>query len=579
MFINNIIDGQLWEKVISRKEEFRKDKIKNWNAQTFDSHPYANVYFAEKDWISNLVNQSELEIIDPYRVLAICAQTGCGKTSMVFNSCLPIAKKQGKKVLFLSSRSALCKKVKNDAISYELNGEEIVGQIKVKHFKDFFNEKYLDSNIDYGLIHVLTFQRFIKGEYLNLNPQDYAFVVIDEYPSLFVDSLYSPLSEETLKKIICTFRKCRRIYLSGTPQEALEYVYHYEYFYGNHSLNPSFRNNPFHKFFYVYAMDFDYSYLKPHFFTKHSTLIELIRKRSTENWIIFVHNKSVGEYLKNQLADYNLSVEFFTADSEKDCEMYQALLSKEKLTNNLIITTRVLDVGINIKHGPTADNKIFNMVIYEDDPCEIIQMIGRKRVSDDETVNVYFFAPNLEELKSRQRTVTNRINTAKKQIAAVEAKEYLETISPPLYFNGKELKINPFYLSKLKIDSNRYEQLITSMEKCNSCDEQNQVYSNFILGYFDGATYDEDSLFILNLDKELEKILNQYLNKKIHTDKFQEISLQLKELLGENRVKPSDNAPGINKVKELLLPYGYTIISSGDPKMYTFKREENLNVQ
>ena len=134
-------------------------------------------------------------------------------------------------------------------------------------------------------------------------------------------------------------------------------------------------------------------------------------------------------------------------------------------------------------------------------------------------------------------------------------------------------------MSKLNIDLRRYDYLIERMSECNSREEQNFIYANFILENFQGISYDSESLFIENLDKELEKILGKCLGEKISSEKFQVIALQLKDLLGDNRIKSSDNAPGIKKVKELISEYGYTVASSGDPKMYTFSKEEDVNVQ
>ena len=164
-------------------------------------------------------------------------------------------------------------------------------------------------------------------------------------------------------------------------------------------------------------------------------------------------------------------------------------------------------------------------------------------------------------------------------MAAVAAGEFIEEISPPLYFDGTSLKANSFFMSKLNIDLIRYDYLIERMSECNSREEQNHVYANFVLENFQGVSYDSESLFIENLDKELEKLLSECLDKKISSEVFQTIALKLRDLLGDNRVKTSDKAPGINKVKELISEYGYTVVSNGDPKMYTFSKEEDVNVQ
>ena len=67
------------------------------------------------------------------------------------------------------------------------------------------------------------------------------------------------------------------------------------------------------------------------------------------------------------------------------------------------ILTNVLACGVNIK----TEN--VNVVVFDDDPIEIKQMVGRKRVKldEDEKVLVYFHVPTIKELNKRKGCTEN----------------------------------------------------------------------------------------------------------------------------------------------------------------------------
>lgn len=63
-----------------------------------------------------------------------------------------------------------------------------------------------------------------------------------------------------------------------------------------------------------------------------------------------------------------------------------SIINNSKFNRKVLIATKTLDNGINIK-----DNKVKNIVIMAWDKITFIQMLGRRRVNieDADTVNLY----------------------------------------------------------------------------------------------------------------------------------------------------------------------------------------------
>ena len=124
-------------------------------------------------------------------------------------------------------------------------------------------------------------------------------------------------------------------------------------------------------------------------------------KSSLVNEILDVYKR---QELVSKLNIPNNDIAYYDAETDKELEQYKMLIEDEKLSHRVTISTKVLDVGINIK------SEKVNVVTFEDDPIEIKQMVGRKRAKSGETVLVYFFVPTISELKQRQGQICNERN-------------------------------------------------------------------------------------------------------------------------------------------------------------------------
>ena len=129
----------------------------------------------------------------------------------------------------------------------------------------------------------------------------------------------------------------------------------------------------------------------------------------------------------------------------------------EKLPKRVLISTKVLDVGINV------NNENMHMVLFENNIVELKQMLGRKRIKKSECVDAYFYVPSYEELSKRFGKV-DQIYTEQRRL--VENIDHFHTgfhtgLQHPLYFHGKKhvVKANYLSLKKLNLECMEYQYL------------------------------------------------------------------------------------------------------------------------
>ena len=149
------------------------------------------------------------------------------------------------------------------------------------------------------------------------------------------------------------------------------------------------------------VMPTDYSYIQPYYYKKNEDLCSFISQSDPcEKWIIFVMSKDVGQELYLRLSDsLKTGVCFITAQNKENREnakIYKQLVMESKFDCRVLIATTVIYNGVNIK-----DSTVKHIVIPFTTVPNMKQMIGRKRIEENETVNVYFYNPTYSELYSR----------------------------------------------------------------------------------------------------------------------------------------------------------------------------------
>ena len=152
---------------------------------------------------------------------------------------------------------------------------------------------------------------------------------------------------------------------------------------------------------YVLSMPTDYSYIQPYKYTQLSDICSQIAQSAVdEKWLVFVKSIEEGENLKIALQNIcGDSVCFLNAENKENAEnssIYKQLVHRSCFDCRVLIATTVIYNGINIK-----DKRVKHIVVPFGTISIVKQLIGRRRMEDNETVNVYFPAVPYEEVKQR----------------------------------------------------------------------------------------------------------------------------------------------------------------------------------
>lgn len=291
--------------------------------------------------------------------------TGSGKTTFYLNFALEELKKPGKRALILAPRSILAEQI-----------DQKIKEILSAHpldFSDFYNR-----------IDVSTYQYIEVCEENSVPFPDYDLVICDEFHTWISDSLFNSRTELSYRYI--TRHSGLKVYVSATAEDILDFM--------ENDLDIKYEPEKFRielKCFWSkkYLIQPDYSYLDVKYFVKDDELIELLKSTKGKT-LVFVSSKKKGEEICDSLKEAKIPYDYISADN-KETEAYgiiKSLVKKEMFSKKVLVTTSVMDVGINLE-----DEELENIVIKAFDKSEMLQMLGRIRHKDENyRLNLYIYA-------------------------------------------------------------------------------------------------------------------------------------------------------------------------------------------
>lgn len=312
------------------------------------------------------------------------APTGTAKSTLIKEKLGKIADEQQKKILLISPRSAL-------DIQYK------------RGIAELYDPKILDKYTDAGLLEVheigpfdiFTMQSFQNPQArakIRSKKTDYIAIVFDEVHEFVSDADFNPYTQMILRFLTLDIgSKCSRFYLSASPEIVIPELVQIEEHLGRN-------RGPLHHFekrglfrvpvpetwLTVFRMASDFSNVNVFFFKKDDEIPAIIKHtRTNEKSIVFITNKEAGVKIRNKLSQIAeaVSVDFINADN-KSSEMascFQEISKLNHFPSQVLISTKLLDAGVNI-----IDPKLKNIIICSPYPDDIVQMLGRKRVTKGE---------------------------------------------------------------------------------------------------------------------------------------------------------------------------------------------------
>lgn len=512
-----------------------------------------------REWISDIVIQRHVEELTGDTPLFIASQTGTGKTTFIFNNCLPVATKENKKVLYLCNRVALKDQIKKEAMKNSANKFVKVEGRKVGEYKNFLTDKGIAAEHRFGLIDVYTYQETLA--FPRNKAEEYSVVIMDEAHFFLSDAPFNAFTEVILNNLIKNFQNTRRIYLSATPQESISEIYRVEISYLK--VREAWNRYNWHYSMYkpgfnIILVDEDYAYLRPRFFEKIEEIADIICRDSEKKWLIFIRKKDMKNELINKLNLSNHEIVYYDAETDKELEQYKTLIENEELSHRVTISTKVLDVGINIK------NTNVNIVIFEDDPIEIKQMIGRKRVKPEEKVLVYFYVPTVNELERRKGLVCSKREDFIKISEEYNQGYYQKAEKDFIYLFNGVAHINNYCLEKYNNDIWRYEELIDELSTKDS-EQAKYVYAEYILRQFQLEVPEIPTHFYGykpadEIQKNLKGCIVPFLDRVITKEDLNKIAENIFRIIPDPRKdKRNGRSIGLQSINKAIKPYGYCI--------------------
>lgn len=429
----------------------------NFDFRFNDRKRYLNDFLAEEidKW------KSEIPVI-------VSAQTGAGKNHFIQRTLLPKLIEENPTednlVLILSNRIALNRQNK-------LKLAELL--IEYKHdakyrmeIERFYTPEGVDHiYINFDVVTVCSYHQLYKrcirptrsmndpNFVPSIDISKFKYIICDECHFFTSDASFNRETDKILKEIISQGQNAVRIYMSATPEVALEAILREEFlvsqikferdiqriekkvesnentisFYKTMFPKKS-RNKELEKIISAdkarlselkkekfclaekcilslifYCMARNYDYVVPHFYRQNDELLGFI-SNSKDKWIIFTNfdGSSIDKMLnKNGISSIFLSKKGIKNGSAKK-DSYDYIINHETTNRTVIVTTSVLDNGINITNDTITKfkDKVLNVAIESFDRIEFIQMLGRIRAEENVPVQLYIKEYSLSRLKS-----------------------------------------------------------------------------------------------------------------------------------------------------------------------------------
>lgn len=494
--------------------------------------PYETIECSEKwvaesladkvnEWVPNLNVYLGRNVPKYPEPILIHAPTGTGKTTFVIDNLVEFARSQNQWVLILSNRLALNMQYKQ-ALNKKFNLN--VGTRMLEDITTFNN-----------VITLCTYQSFLSFLGSNPNLSSPLFIVCDEAHFFCTDAVFNAWTEEILKSIVYHFPESCRIFMSATPEDVKPVIAAAEYllWQGKHSLfdNLDIRNHA-KRSIKEYCFQSDYKNIEISFFCKWDTIVNAISNQGKQSkWLIFVSSISKGEELKKQLTS-NIADFIDSSVKSEDDNKIQELARRHRFDKKVLICTSVLDNGVSL-----IDEDLKEIVVDFTDFVEVIQAIGRKRISEGEKVHIHVHIPKLETIHEYIQTNNHLYNTINHfdknprefynnwgRLSVAEQKLF-RFISVP---NGSVFPAsNSLAKYQFGLKSYQFEKLYDEM-KVDADTYAKQICTLFGKEFSDNMN--EDGLKQDEVISGLTKILYQYVGKELSpTDDLPIIDKRLQE--------------------------------------------------
>jgi superfamily II DNA or RNA helicase len=327
-------------------------------------------------WVSDTIG-NDYKTWNTNNIILLQAQTGTGKTWFIKNKLINNLS-HFKRLLLVCNRINLKRQLKMDLLRMYHMAIPVL-QDEKGNDTDIVDLNGLDKIYQIENITITSYQAIgemaitheYDGESMDHN---YDYIVMDEAHFLFIDASFNNKCRLAYKYLVEQHIPFTiKIFISATMEEIKEPIeQHFRKYIGK---KPEIIE---------YSTGIDYSYINPIYFKNDIDIIinSIKNDKSNEKWLVFVSNKEQGRKIQKELGD-EISTCIFSGSNNEELK---DIIVNSKFNKKVLITTKVLDNGINI-----ADEKLTNIVIMAWDRITFMQELGRKRINieDPQQINLY----------------------------------------------------------------------------------------------------------------------------------------------------------------------------------------------
>lgn len=492
----------------------------------------------------------------------IQTQTGSGKTTFILEVLSEYAMQGGKEVLLLVNRKMLKNQIKRE--------------LAIEHGMKEVTEEEIGGIRTFGGISVLSYQEI--QEQLKRKPyplgtffeERFRYVVFDECHYILEDALFNR-DIQYLLQAIPKIQSATRIFLSATLEEVFPFlvkILHIEqesvwkisemgveHIYGFPQKFLGFNR------IFLYLQEPEFKIHNIRYFRKPEEICEKINRDDTEDkWLIFVNSKSEAKKLKENL---EMEVSYLDADTDEDNLVKQQIERNSKFEGKVLITTKVLDNGVNLK-----DKDLKNIVLMTAEKTEFIQMYGRKRYAEgEEGMDLYVMERGAQYFNF---LINKKIKPALNYIEEVhndcifrqerfDDKDFYDFCQKMAIIKGEKITVSEAAEEKLRLNLESCSRMIEALKKNPHA---------FVVGQLTWIGRAED------FDK------NKFLESEADKGKKEKIIKFMKENKGKNFNK-EEQEKFRKDFAELAQAYGVKLTDRGSrlvgkAKINKFCEEENI---
>lgn len=418
--------------------------------------------------------------------------TGTGKSSFILDKLFPFAAEKNYNILYLANRSALNQQIKN-AAARKL---EVKGKIK-KDEATF----YLPGS--FCCLTVINYQA------ISLNPMalkmflsNYTYIVFDEAHFFIEDSLFNAKTGLLLKSVLNESPDAVWIFLSATLDGSEDLLLTAaDKIQPNNLIDANLNKVVFRDHCIVYKNNYQSAVYTPSFFRGIDDLMPVINRTVGEKWLIFVSSIQRGKALQQRIKKETGRKAVFLSSENKAGKRWEMLSAEERYDEDVLIATKVLDNGVNIR-----DEDVRHIVIPFCDQTEFMQMLGRRRTDEGERVYLYVEVPTIQKVN----TLRHGVETKRNAINGVKrcAPNKRNALLAKMWEAGRKDINSLFYIDK---DGN----LVPNFLAEKKLKQLSDFYGMLAVRYKEGACYEKTVLTWIKMEDSEPVYLGQTASEDI----------------------------------------------------------------